>query len=67
MRHQQYPAAAQAHHSDTELGGEPPTQTWDFAPTDAGAAVYAGLNAGVTRASFEQAIVAGTVAECLER
>jgi mannose-6-phosphate isomerase len=50
-----------------KLGGEPKTENWYFAQTDAGAAVYAGLKAGVTRASFEQAITAGTVAECLER
>ncbi len=50
-----------------KLGGEPKTENWYFAQTDPGAAVYAGLRAGVTRASFEQAIAAGTVAECLER
>jgi mannose-6-phosphate isomerase len=50
-----------------KLGGEPKTENWYFAQTDTGAAVYAGLKAGVTRASFEQAITAGTVAECLER
>lgn len=50
-----------------KLGGEPKTENWYFAQTDAGAAVYAGLKAGVTRAGFEQAIAVGTVAECLER
>lgn len=50
-----------------KLGGEPKTENWYFAQTDAGAAVYAGLKAGVTRAGFEQAIAAGTVAQCLER
>lgn len=50
-----------------KLGGEPKTENWYFAQTDAEAAVYAGLKAGVTRAAFEQAITAGTVAQCLER
>lgn len=50
-----------------KLGGEPKTENWYFAQTDADAAVYAGLRPGVTRASFEQAIAAGTVDQCLER
>ncbi len=50
-----------------KLGGEPKTENWYFAQTDPGATVYAGLKAGVTRAAFEQAIVADTVAKCLER
>ena len=49
------------------LGGEPKTENWYFGKTDAGAAVYAGLKAGVTRESFEQAIAAGTVDRCLDR
>ncbi|MSU45540.1 MAG: mannose-6-phosphate isomerase [Lacunisphaera sp.] len=49
------------------LGGEPKTENWYFARTDAGATVYAGLRAGVTRESFERAIAAGTVDQCLER
>ena len=49
------------------LGGEPKTENWYFAHTDAGAAVYAGLRAGVTRESFERAIAAGTVEQCLDR
>ncbi len=49
------------------LGGEPKTENWYFGQTDAGAAVYAGLRAGVTRSSFEQAIAAGTVDQCLDR
>ena len=49
------------------LAGEPKTENWYFGKTDAGAAVYAGLKPGVTRASFEQAIAAGTVDQCLER
>lgn len=51
----------------TKLGGEPKTENWYMARTDAGAAVYAGLSAGVTRASFEQAIATGAVDQCLDR
>lgn len=49
------------------LGGEPKTENWYFARTEAGAAVYAGLRPGMTRASFKQAIAAGTVDQCLVR
>lgn len=50
-----------------KLGGEPKTENWYFGKTDAGASVYAGLKPGVTRESFEQAITAGTVDQCLDR
>ncbi|MDB6113658.1 MAG: gmuF 2 [Lacunisphaera sp.] len=50
-----------------KLGGEPKTENWYFAQTDAGAAVYAGLKPGVTREGFERAISAGTVDQCLVR
>ena len=50
-----------------KLGGEPKTENWYFAQTGPGAAVYAGVKPGVTRAAFEQAVAAGTVAGCLER
>ena len=50
-----------------KLDGEPKTENWYFAQTEAGAAVYAGLRPGVTRESFEQAIATGTVEQCLER
>jgi len=50
-----------------KLGGEPKTENWYFARVDAEAAVYAGLRPGVTRESFEKAIDAGTVDQCLER
>jgi len=50
-----------------KLGGEPKTENWYFAQAAAGAAVYAGLRAGVTRASFERAIAGGTVDQCLDR
>ncbi len=49
------------------LGGEPKTENWYFAQAAAGAAVYAGLRAGVTRKIFERAITAGTVDQCLNR
>jgi mannose-6-phosphate isomerase len=51
----------------TDLGGEPKTENWYMARTDKGAAVYAGLRPGVTRARFEQAIANGTVDQCLDR
>jgi mannose-6-phosphate isomerase len=60
---QVHPPAAIA----ASLGGEPKTENWYFGRCDAGAAVYAGLKAGVTYAGFEQAIAAGTVDRCLER
>ena len=47
------------------LGGEPKTEMWHIADCEAGAKLYVGLNAGVTRAGFEQAIHMGTVAECV--
>ena len=50
-----------------KLGGEPKTENWYFAQVESGAAVYAGLRAGVTRESLEAAIAAGTVDQCLER
>ncbi|WP_438481875.1 type I phosphomannose isomerase catalytic subunit [Oleiharenicola lentus] len=49
-----------------KLGGEPKTENWYFAQVDQGAAVYAGLKPGVTRATFEQGIADGTVAKQLE-
>jgi mannose-6-phosphate isomerase len=49
------------------LGGEPKTENWYFARTDAEAAVYAGLRPGIDRSAFERAIADGTVDRCLER
>lgn len=60
---QVHPPAAIA----ASMGGEPKTENWYFGRCDAGAAVYAGLKPGVTPASFEQAIAAGTVEGCLGR
>jgi len=50
-----------------ELGGEPKTEMWYVAEAAPGAELYVGLKRGVTRAEFEQRIVAGTVAECFHR
>jgi mannose-6-phosphate isomerase len=50
-----------------KLGGEPKTENWYFAQTEAEAAVYAGLRPGIGRREFETAIAAGTVEQCLER
>lgn len=47
------------------LGGEPKTEMWFIADCDPGAKLYVGLKRGVTKAAFEQAIAAGTVAECV--
>ena len=49
-----------------EFGDEPKTENWYFAQTEKNAAVYAGLKAGVTRATFERAVADGTVDRCLE-
>lgn len=48
-----------------ELGGEPKSEMWHFIEAVPGAKLYAGLRRGVTRAAFEQALAAGTVAECV--
>ncbi len=48
-----------------QLGGQPKTEMWFIADCDPGARLYVGLKRGVTRAAFEQAIAAGTVAECV--
>ena len=57
---QVHPPAAKA----AELGGEPKTEIWYIAHAAPGAALYAGLKRGVTRADFERELQAGTVAEC---
>lgn len=46
-----------------ELGGEAKSEMWYIAGVDKGAKLYAGLKRGVTRESFEQALVDGTVEE----
>lgn len=49
----------------TELGGEAKTEMWYFIATEPGARLFAGLRPGTTRASFEAALLAGTVGDCL--
>lgn len=49
------------------LGGEPKTENWYFARTDAAAAVIAGLRAGVTIDDFERALADGTAEQCMAR
>lgn len=58
---QVHPPAALA----PELGGEPKTEMWFIAAADPGAKLYVGLKRDVTRADFEKAISAGTVADCV--
>ena len=50
-----------------ELGGEPKTEMWFFLETQPGAEIYAGLQNGIRRGEFENALKAGTVAECFHR
>lgn len=45
------------------LGGEPKTEVWYVVHAEPGARLYAGLKSGVSRAEFEVAVQAGTVAE----
>jgi len=58
---QVHPPAALA----VELGGEPKTEMWYIAGSDPESKLYVGLKEGVDRAGFEQAIRAGTVADCV--
>jgi mannose-6-phosphate isomerase len=60
---QVHPPAGKA----AELGGEPKTEIWYIAQAEPGAALYVGLNRGVTRASFEAGLAAGTVADCFHK
>lgn len=48
------------------LGGEPKTEMWFIAHAEPGARIYAGLRPGISRADFEAAIRAGTVADCVQ-
>src|ERR1043166_8897965 len=50
-----------------KLGGEPKTEMWYIADATPEADLYVGLNPGITRSQFEQAIAAGTVADCVPR
>ena len=47
------------------LGGEPKTEMWYIADCTAGAKLYVGLKAGITRPEFERAIQDGSVAACV--
>ncbi|MES2569884.1 MAG: class I mannose-6-phosphate isomerase, partial [Verrucomicrobiota bacterium] len=49
------------------LGGEPKTEMWYLLDTLLDADLYAGLNAGVTRTDFEQALAKGEVANLVHR
>lgn len=48
-------------------GGELKNEMWYIADCVAGAKLYVGLKAGVTRADFEAALGAGTVAACVHQ
>jgi mannose-6-phosphate isomerase len=50
-----------------KLGGEPKTENWYFLETAAGAAVLAGLKAGVDVAAFARALAAQTAEQCVLR
>lgn len=60
---QVHPPAAIA----AQLQGEPKTENWYIADTAPGAQLIVGLKKGVTRASFEQAIIAQTVENCVHK
>ncbi|KAB2641693.1 MAG: mannose-6-phosphate isomerase [Verrucomicrobia bacterium] len=47
------------------LGGEPKTEMWYIADCAAGAKLYVGLKAGVTREDFQRAIGEGSLADCI--
>jgi len=49
----------------TSLDGEPKTEMWIIAACDPGAKLHVGFRRGVTREDFRQALVDGTVAECV--
>ncbi len=60
---QVHPPAAIA----TSLKGEPKTENWYIADTESGAQLIVGLKKGVTRASFEKAIIEQTVESCVHK
>lgn len=49
------------------LGGEPKTENWYIADTAPGAQLIVGLKKGVTRASFEKAIIEQNVEDCVHK
>ncbi|HPY30097.1 MAG TPA: class I mannose-6-phosphate isomerase [Verrucomicrobiota bacterium] len=60
---QVHPPAAQA----GRLGGDPKTELWHITDAAPGAELFVGLKNGVTRATFEQRLQDGRVAECFHR
>ena len=60
---QVHPPAAMA----PKLKGEPKTEMWYIAAADPDSGIYAGLRAGTTRESFEEALANGTCADLLHR
>lgn len=54
-------------HKAAALGGEAKTELWYITHARPGAELYVGLKPGVTRASFEQGIREGSVAESFHR
>jgi mannose-6-phosphate isomerase len=50
-----------------KLGGEPKTEFWYVAAADPGAELFVGLQEAITRAQFEEALRAGTVAQCVHK
>ena len=50
-----------------QLGGEPKTEMWFLLDAVLDAEIYAGLNVGVTREAFEEALNEGRVAELVHR
>lgn len=50
-----------------QLNGEPKTENWYIADTAPGAQLIVGLKKGVTRASFEKAIIEQTVESCVHK
>jgi len=49
----------------SRFNGEPKTELWYIVDALPGARLFAGLRSGVSRAAFETAIQAGSVADCL--
>lgn len=49
------------------MGGQPKTEMWYITEAAPDAAIYLGLNRGVSRSEFQQKLVSGTVAECIHR
>jgi mannose-6-phosphate isomerase len=51
----------------TLLAGEPKTECWFIADAKPGAELYLGLRRGIDRNKFAEALVQGTVADCVHR